>query len=124
MSQENLDVARQALGALGRRDAETLIALADPEVEWHSVFAIGEGGAYRGQEGTRRYMRDLAEAWDVGYAEVHDALSIGNTTVLVGRLVYRGKGSGAEGETPMGWTFEFRRGRVVVFRAFRDPEAA
>ena len=52
MSQENVELALAVMEALGQRDAETLVALADPEVEWHSFFAVGqEGGVYLGHRG-------------------------------------------------------------------------
>ena len=125
MSEENVELARQVLQCLGERDAEKLIGLADPDVEWHSFFAIGEGGGtYRGHDGTRRYMGDLDDAWEVGRAEVDDALGIGEVAVLVGRIVYRGRGSGAESESPAGWMLKFRCGRLVRFHAFREPEKA
>jgi ketosteroid isomerase-like protein len=124
MSRENVKVSRQVLEALGQRDAERLIALADPDVEWHSFFALGEGGVYRGYEGTRRYMSDLGDAWEIGRADVDDALGLGDVAVLVGRIHYRGKGSGVESESPAGWMLKFREGRVTCFRAFREPEQA
>jgi ketosteroid isomerase-like protein len=125
MSQENVDLARKVLDALGKRDPSDLIALSDPEVEWHSFFALGEGDAtYRGHDGTRRYMRDLEDAFEVGRAEVDDALGIGDIAVLVGRIHYRGKGSGVESESPAGWVLMFRDGKVLCFRAFREPERA
>jgi hypothetical protein len=52
MSQENVVLAYRILETLGQRDAERLIALADPEVEWHSFFALGERGMYSGHDGT------------------------------------------------------------------------
>src|SRR5438046_770898 len=96
MSQENVTLAREVLDTLGAQDAERLIALSDPEVEWRSFFALGEEGVYRGHRGTRRYMSDLADAFEVGEAQVDDALSIGDIALLVGRIHYRGAGSGAE----------------------------
>ncbi len=55
MSRESLKLAAEVMDALSRRDLSRLIALADPEIEWHSFFAeVGEGGVYRGHEGTRR----------------------------------------------------------------------
>jgi ketosteroid isomerase-like protein len=119
MSHENARVAREVLEAIGRRDAEALVALADPEVEWHSLFALGR--VYRGHAGTRQYMNDLTDAWEVGRAEVDDQLSIDDALVLVGRIHYRGKGSGVESRTPVGWVLEFRDGRILRFRAFPDP---
>ena len=124
MSRENVELARQVMDALGQRDAERLIALADPDVEWHSFFAMGEGGAYRGHDGTRRYMSDLNDAFEIGRADLDDALGVGDITVLVGRIHYRGKGSGVESETPVGWMLKFRDGKVLNFRAFREPEQA
>ena len=125
MSQENVKLAREVLATLGKRDPSQLVALADPEVEWHSFFAMGEGeGTYRGHDGTRRYMSDLDDAFEVGRADVDDALAVGNVVVLVGRLHYRGRGSGVESESPAGWMFKFRNGKVLCFRAFREPEQA
>lgn len=119
---ETVELARRVLDLIGERDPERLIELADPEVEWHSLFALGEGGVYRGHDGTRQYMSNLADAWDIGRAEVDDALGGGDVAVLVGRIHYRGKGSGVESETPTGWMIEFRDGKVLRFQAFRDPE--
>ena len=51
MSQENVTLARRVLDALERRDPEELVALSDPAVEWHSFFALNQGGVYRGHEG-------------------------------------------------------------------------
>lgn len=124
MSQENLELARNVLDGLGTRDSSHLIALSDPEVEWHSFFAIGEGGVYRGHDGTRRYMSDLEDAWEVGRAEVDDALCVGDIAVLVGRIHYRGKGSGVESASEAGWMLKFRGGKLLCFRAFREPEQA
>jgi ketosteroid isomerase-like protein len=80
------------MDALSRRDLSRLLELTDPAIEWHSFFAeLGEGGVYRGHGGTRRYMSDLNEAWEIVRADIHDVLAVGDVAVLVGRLHYRGK---------------------------------
>ena len=125
--QENLKLARAVLDAIGTQDAARLIELSDPDVEWHSIFAVGEeGGAYRGHEGARRYMSNLADVWDVGRADAdeEDAIAIADIVLLVGHIRYRGKGSGAESESPVGWMLKFRNGKLLYFRAFRDPARA
>ncbi len=125
MSQENVKLANEVMGALSRGDYPRLVAMADPEVEWRSFFAeLGEGGVYRGFEGMRRYVDDLADAWEIVRADVDDGVGVGDVVVLVGRIHYRGKGSGAEDETPAGWMLKFRGGKVIRFRAFREPEQA
>ena len=125
MSQENVELALAVMDTLGRRDAEGLIALADPEVEWHSFFAMGQlGGVYVGHSGTRQYMSDLRDAWETVRAEVDGVLGVGAVAVLVGRIHYRGQGSGLETETAAGWMLKFRREKLVRFRAFREPDQA
>ena len=124
MSRENVELARQVMDAISRRDVSALVAFAHPEVEWYSLFAIGEGGVYRGHDGTRRYMSDLDDAWEIGRADIDDAVGVGDVVVLVGRIRGRGKSSGADAEQPVGWMLRFRDGKVLRFRAFREPEQA
>ena len=121
MPENSVELAREVLATLSTRDAEHLVELSDPEVEWHSLFALGPG-VYRGHDETRRYMRDLSDAWEIGRADVDAALGIGDIAVLVGRIHYRGKGSGVESEEPVGWVMRFRAGKMLRFQAFRDPE--
>jgi ketosteroid isomerase-like protein len=125
MSQDKVELASQVMDALGRRDLARVIALIDPEVEWHSFFAeLGDEGVYHGHDGTKQYMRDLDDAWEIVRADVDDRLGLGDVAVLVGRIHYRGRSSGIETENPAGWMLKFRDRRVVLFRAFREPEQA
>ena len=125
MSQENVQLAGQVMDALGRRDLEGLNRLADEGVEWRSFFAeLGQGGVYRGRDGTRQYMRDLDDAWEIVRADVDELIGAGDVVVLVGRMHYRGKASGAETETAAGWMLKFSGGKLLRFRAFREPEQA
>jgi ketosteroid isomerase-like protein len=125
MARENVEVASEAVEAVALQDVDRLIELTDPQVEWHSVFAqLGEGGVYRGHDGIRRYVMDLSDAWENMRTNVDDVLSVGAVVLLVGRLHYRGRGSGVETESPLGIVAKFRQGRIVYMRAFQEPEQA
>jgi ketosteroid isomerase-like protein len=125
MSQDTLRRAEKVMEALSRRDLSRLLAFAHPEVEWHSFFAeLGQGGVYQGHDGTRQYLSDLDDAWEIVRADVDDGIAIGEVAILVGRIHYRGKASGIETESAAGWMLKFRQGKVVCFRAFREPEQA
>jgi ketosteroid isomerase-like protein len=125
MSQENVELARQVMDAISKRDVPRLVELSAPEVEWYSFFAIGqEGNVYRGHDGAGQYMSDLSDAMETGVAEVDDAMGVGDITVLAGRIHSRGRNSGVVTETPAGWMLKFRQRRLVRFRAFRSPEQA
>jgi ketosteroid isomerase-like protein len=95
---------------------------ADPEVEWHTLIAgLGEAGIYHGHEGTRQWLADLDDAFGDTHPDLDDGIAVGEVVVLVGRLHYRGRTSGAESESAIGWMMRFRRGKVIRFRVFRGP---
>jgi len=122
MSKENVRLAHEVIDAIERRDLASLIELTDPEVEWHSAFALG--GHYRGHAGMRDYVKDMNDAWEIVRLDVDDELGVGDVVVLVGRIHYRGKGSGVEDEADYGYVLKFREGKLVSIRPFQDPEKA
>jgi ketosteroid isomerase-like protein len=125
MSEGNTELAREVFDAVTRQDVTRLIALTDAEVEWHSFFALGEADSvYRGHPGIERYVRDLHDAWEVVNPDIEDSLETGAVVVLVGRVRYRGRSSGVQTDSPAGWMLKFRAGKVLVFRAFGEPEQA
>jgi ketosteroid isomerase-like protein len=116
-----VEVTSDVLDAVARRDLGRLLELTDPEVEWQSFFAL-HGREYHGHEGIRQYLSDLGEAFEYLRPVPGDLLGVGEVVVGVGRVHYRGRASGVETESPAGWMFKFREGKVLRFRAFRDPE--
>jgi ketosteroid isomerase-like protein len=124
MSQENVEAVYRLLAAISERDLSRLLSLTHAEVEWRSFFAaLSEGGGYRGHDGLRQYVADLSEAFETLRVEVGDLLDVGETVVGIGRIYYKGQGSGVEADAAAGWVFRFRGGKVVYFHAFRNPEA-
>ena len=125
MSRENVEVVHRIAEAVGQRDIATFLDLTDPAVEWHtSLSVISEGGAYHGHEGIRRYVRDLAEAFEGFEVTLDDVFALGDVAMAVGRVAYRGKASGVEQTEEFGWIFRFHEGQVIYLRAFRNPEQA
>lgn len=122
MGQENIRLARAVIDAVEGRDLPMLLGLTDPEVDWHSAFALG--GRYRGHDGLRQYIQDMNDAWDIVRLDVDDELAIGNVVVFVGHIQVRGKGSGVENRAEAGYVLRFREGRAISFRPFMDPEEA
>ena len=124
-SKVHLDLAHEVFRAVGEQSLPRLMELTDPDVEWSSFFTVGEkAGVYHGHEGLERYIRDLADTWEMVNPQPEEGLVWGPIAMFVGRIGYRGRGSGVEGESPAGWVFRFRANKVCRFRAFRDPEAA
>src|SRR5687767_13960965 len=100
MSDRGVEAVRQWIDAYNRRDIESLLALSDPDIEFRSIFAaIESGGALRWQTGVNQYFRTLDDAYERFIVEADDYLDAGAAVVVVGRAVWRVKGSGASGET-------------------------
>jgi ketosteroid isomerase-like protein len=54
------DVARRWIEAFNRRDADALLAVADPEMVFHPTLLAGRRRAYRGHEELRLWLADVA----------------------------------------------------------------
>ena len=127
MSQENVELVRRGFEAGNRRDVEALIEVLDPEVEWHSALLMsleGEAAVYRGHEGIREFFRDLDELFDKLHAEYPEIRDHGDRVVGLGRISMRGKGSGAETESPIGTVIDLKNGKATQVRTFLDPRDA
>ena len=127
MSQRNVETFKRGSDAANRRDAEDLLAVLDPEVEWHPAMAAvleGEAKVYRGHEGVRAWLRDQEEAFAESRIDYSEIRALGERIVAIGRLRTRGKESGAELESPVGWVVEFKDGKVINAKAYLDPAEA
>ena len=127
MSQENVEALKRALDAYNRRDIEALVEGADPEIEWHSAILAGLGGeatVYRGHEGIRKVLRDLFEALGETHIEYTEIRDLGDRVVGIGSTRNRGRGSGAETESPHASVVDFKNGKATRVRSYLDPGEA
>jgi hypothetical protein len=53
-------IARRFVDAFNRRDADGMVALAHPEIEFHPTSLVGTGQRYDGHEGLRRWVAELS----------------------------------------------------------------
>jgi ketosteroid isomerase-like protein len=127
MSQENVESFKRASEAVGRRDVKALLEEVDPEVEWHpALLASVAGGAtvYRGHEGVRGWLRDFDEAFPETRYEYSQIRDLGDRVVGIGHLWARGKTSGVETDSPLGYVVDFRSGKVIRVRTYLDHNEA
>jgi ketosteroid isomerase-like protein len=127
MSEENVEMVRRALEAYNRRDIEAVLEIHDPDVEWHPALQAllgGEATVYRGHEGVREFLRDLDEAFAELQIVIADTRDLGDQVVAIGHAHGRGRESGAETETPIGYLVDFRNGKVTRVLSYLDPTEA
>jgi len=99
----------------------------DPEVEYHPALPMllgGEATVYRGHEGVRRLFGEIYDAFDEIHAEHSDVRDLGDRVVAIGRIRMRGKGSGAETESPAAVVIDIRHGKGIRIQTYLDPQEA
>ncbi|MDX6674044.1 MAG: uncharacterized protein QOH11_1462 [Solirubrobacteraceae bacterium] len=125
MSQANVEAFERGLEAGNRGDVNTLLEVLDTEVAWHSALHAllgGEATLYRGHDGIREMLRDLYDAFDEIRIEVSEIRDMGDRVVAIGRTRARGKASGADVNTPIGFVTEFKNGKAISVRGYLDPK--
>ena len=127
MSRENVEIVRRGFEAANRRDVGAMIELLDPEIEWHSALLMsleGEAAVYRGHEGIRAFFGDLDELFDSVHAAYPEIRDLGDRVVGIGRIRMRGRGSGAETESPIVTVIDLKNGKATQIRIYLDPSEA
>src|SRR5215210_2022922 len=100
MSQENVEIVRRVYDAAARRDAATVLALYDPDVELDAT-ALGiaappgaDAGVFRGHEGLRSLFREWHEAWGKIEYDYEELIDAGERVISVVTRHARGRASG------------------------------
>jgi uncharacterized protein len=123
MSQENVEIVRQAIEANRSDDVEanieTIVALSAPDSEYTRVTAAVEPQTYRGHDGIRRYFSDMADSWKEWRIEAQEIRDIGPDRV-VATIRFRaiGRGSGVPIDAQLGYVAALSDGRVVHARTY------
>jgi ketosteroid isomerase-like protein len=124
MSQENVEILRQALPESAPGNPEALLEILDANVEWDYVGAFPEVVTYHGPEAVRGFLRQWAEAFDGFGFEAEEAIDAGDHVVVRLHQWGRGKETGAHVESRTWQVFTFRGGKVIHCRGYATkPEA-
>jgi uncharacterized protein len=113
MSQENVEGIKRAYEAMSRLDADALVALCDPDVEFRSRVAESDDVTYRGHDGVRDYIADFAEVFAWVRTEPLEVIEEGTRAVVCNRFRARGRHSGVEVEERFFQALRFRDGKVL-----------
>jgi ketosteroid isomerase-like protein len=122
---ENVEPFLRLSDAFNRRDIEELCEFLDPDVEWIPIMAVLEGRVYRGHEGVRQWVEDLAADWE--YFETHQEhfRQIGDRVLVFGRWRARARTSGVELDSEQAtWLMDMQDGKVVRLQTFTDRKEA
>jgi ketosteroid isomerase-like protein len=125
MSQENVETARATFAAICRWDVDALLELYAEDIDFGPLTGTRvESGGYRGHAGVRDYFEEVADVWEELRPHCDDFRTVGDDVVAVGGCAVRGRGSGAETDTPMAWVLTIRDRKVTRHRGYRTRDDA
>jgi ketosteroid isomerase-like protein len=126
MSQENVEVVREAFKAFSEEDREMGAQLVDPEVEFlGTVGGLQEGQIAHGQsEIDQKFEAEDLEAWEERRLEAEEFIDAGDNVVVLLHEYRRGRGSGVELESKTAVVVAVSGGRVVRIQGYMDRGAA
>jgi len=124
MSQENVELHRRLNAAFNERNAGALVAVCDPSIEVHSVFAAIGGAVYHGHNEVRTWLRDIEEAWSRFRVDSEAYFDLGENTLAFVVLNGRGRQSGAEVVMPYAQVMKWRFDRCFYFKAYARRDDA
>jgi ketosteroid isomerase-like protein len=123
MSQENVEVIRDAIEAMNRRDIEGVLRLMDPKIRFEHRLAALQGN-FVGIDGVRGWFADLLENFDVWRIHCPDIRDLGDRVLALGTIKATGAESGVETELPITVVARFKDERITEFTDFGDRAKA
>jgi ketosteroid isomerase-like protein len=120
----NADIVRHVFDAFSRRDAGALTVLCDPDVTFFPATGrlAGRTEPYRGHDGLRSYLADVARVWEELHSEPDEFIELDDRVVCTGRVYAWGVGRAID--APAGWVWRLRGGLVVEGQVYETRRAA
>ena len=113
MSQENVELVRNAYMAGNKGDRDAALRSADPEIVIDATRRVLNPATYVGIDGARQWFAEMDEVWERFGLEMDEFIDAGDRVVVLGRLTGKGKASGVEVEQPIATVWTVRDGRII-----------
>ena len=123
MSQENVEIARDAIEAFNRDGPEAALAWLAPDLEWHDLPDLPDAEVHRGHRGFLRAFEQFFGELEL-YVKVDEIIDHGEQIVVFARNIGRGRGSGAKFEQRIFGVWTLRNRLIVRAVWFRTRDEA
>ena len=118
MSEENVEVIRDAFAAFARGDLAATQAFFHPEAELRSTVGSLEGEVYRGENLMADWVAAFREIWDDFRQEVEGVSGKGDAVVAEVRNIGRARGSGVPLDDKRYVAFLLKDGQIWRVQTF------
>jgi ketosteroid isomerase-like protein len=119
-----VEIVRRWIDLFNRRDIEGLVNLTEPGFEMKSLLVAIESDAGGYAAFPHAYFEQIDDAYEQFQSVPDDFIDAGAAVLVVTRIEWRGRRSGAYGQTPLVAAFWLRDGRVYREETFTDRTEA
>jgi ketosteroid isomerase-like protein len=123
-TEENVQIVKNFLAALGRRDKQGLLALAAEDIEW---IIPGEGwplaGTHRGHAGLQNSLQKANETVETSYPEPPEFIAQGARVLVIGFAKGRIKATKRTFEDRWVFATTVQNGKLTNVREYIDTQA-
>ena len=123
MSEENVELMRQAVEAWNRGDLDGWARDFADDVAWYPLAENPENAPVHGKEAVLDFVRDWIEPWEEYTVEAHRIIDAGDYVVMSSRQIGRDE-TGTEVTIEQHATSLVRDGKVVEMKWFLDEGSA
>ena len=122
--EKNVQIVKDFLAALGGRDKDGLLALADEHIEW---IIPGENwplaGTHRGHAGLEKLLQRANDTMETSFPEPPEFIAQGDRVLVVGLATGRIKATNKKWEDH--WVFDITvlNGKLTKVREYVDTQA-
>ena len=110
----NVAAMRRFIEAYNEGDLDSLVALADPNIEWEVAPEHPAATTHRGIDAVREYHEDWRNTLHDLRIDLHSIAATGDTVVTVCGLRGEGAESGADVEVEIAFLTTFHDGKAVA----------
>ena len=123
-TEKNVQIVRNFLAAIGRRDKQDLLALAAEDIEW---IIPGEdwplAGTHRGHAGLENLLQKANETVETSYPEPPEFIAQGDRVLVVGVATGKIKATNKPFEDHWAFDITVRNGKLTNIREYIDTQA-
>jgi uncharacterized protein len=123
-TQENIQIVKNFLAALGRRDKQSLLALSAEDIEW---IIPGKdwplAGTHHGHAGLENLLQKANETVETSYPEPPEFIAQGDRVLIIGFATGRIKATNRAFEDHWVFAITVRNGKVTNIQEYIDTQA-
>jgi ketosteroid isomerase-like protein len=124
MSRQNVEIVRGISEAFNRNDPKAALAWLAQDVEWHDLSDQPDAEVHHGHQDFLAAFEQFFAEFEEYAVKIDETIDHGGQIVVCGRIIGRGRGSGAGFEQRVVGVWTLRNGFVVRAVWFRTREEA